>query len=114
MNHHHDLAESNPRPPQRRQAEQMQAIGRLSGGVAHDFNNLLTIINGYTELLTRRTAADDPLRPMLEEIRRAGLEATAVTRRLATAGNHPGSEAEISALDDELPGGSETILLVDD
>src|SRR5207237_5620561 len=73
---HHDLAGSQVRPPQRRQAEQMQAIGRLSGGVAHDFNNLLTIINGYTELLTRRTAADDPLRPMLEERRRAGREAT--------------------------------------
>ena len=111
---HHDLAESNPRPPQRRQADQMQAIGRLAGGVAHDFNNLLTIINGYTELLTRRTAADDPLRPMLEKIRRAGLEATAVTRRLATPGNQPDSEAEFAALDDELPGGTETILLADD
>ncbi|MBI3723412.1 response regulator [bacterium] len=67
---------------QLRHAQKMEAVGRLAGGVAHDFNNLLTAINGYSELILARLSERDPLRNDLEEIRKAGQRATALTRQL--------------------------------
>src|SRR3990170_722915 len=64
------------------QAEKIESIGRLAGGVAHDFNNLLTAILGYTELLLGNRAADDPDRPDLEEIQKSGQRAAALTQQL--------------------------------
>jgi len=61
------------------QSEKIESIGRLAGGIAHDFNNLLTAILGYTELLLDQRAADDPDRPDLEEIQKAGRRAAALT-----------------------------------
>lgn len=58
----------------------LEAVGRLAGGVAHDFNNLVTIISGYSDLLL--LTATDATRPKLEEIKRAGQRATALTRQL--------------------------------
>src|SRR5579871_4755381 len=67
-----DLTENETLQEEFRQAQKMEAVGRLAGGVAHDFNNMLTGIRGYTELLLKRMAKDDPLRGYVSEIMEAG------------------------------------------
>ncbi len=65
-----------------RQAQKMEAIGQLAGGLAHDFNNLLGVILGYCELLEAQTAMPEPTREMILEIQNAGESAKKLTQRL--------------------------------
>ncbi len=77
-----DITEQRKLEVQLQQAQKMDAIGHLAGGVAHDFNNLLMVIGAYAELALDSLAADNPLRHNLQEITNATRSAADLTRQL--------------------------------
>src|SRR5271170_1299938 len=77
-----DVTETRTLELQFRQAQKMEAIGRLAGGIAHDFNNLLMVISGYSEFLLERLGPDPGLRGPAQEISNATQRATSLTRQL--------------------------------
>jgi len=77
-----DITESKRMEEMFRQAQKMEAVGRLAGGIAHDFNNLLGVIIGYSEIFEERLSQNHPLRPKAEQIKKAGQRAATLTRQL--------------------------------
>ena len=75
-------AEREKLEAQFRQAQKMEAVGRLAGGIAHDFNNMLSIINGHAEMALIKLDPADPLRPKIQEIMNAGRRSADLVRQL--------------------------------
>jgi PAS domain S-box-containing protein len=77
-----DVTEQRELEQQLRQAQKMEAVGRLAGGIAHDFNNLLMVISGYCEFLAEGMGLDATLHTSVQEIANAAERATSLTRQL--------------------------------
>ncbi len=84
------------------QAQKMEAVGRLAGGLAHDFNNLLTAINGYTDLIVRQTE-DERLKTYVGEIKKAGDRAADLTSKLLALAKPPPSLRRVADLHQVVP-----------
>ncbi len=83
-----------------RQAQRLEAVGQLAGGVAHDFNNLLTVIQGNHDLLMRDFHGSDPRRSRLEEIGKAADKAASLTRQLLAFARRQRLEPEVLSLNE--------------
>ena len=81
-----DITDRRRLENQLQQAQKMDAIGRLAGGVAHDFNNLLMVISSYAELMLDSLAPQHPLRRNVDEIQKASRRAADLTRQLLAFG----------------------------
>jgi PAS domain S-box-containing protein len=77
-----DVTDRRVLEDQFRQAQKMEAVGRLAGGVAHDFNNLLMVISGYAEVMLAKLNLEDPLHEKARSIQQASDRATTLTRQL--------------------------------
>jgi len=87
-----------------RQAQKMEAIGRLAGGIAHDFNNLLSVILMYAEMAIPALAPNEPLRKDLEEIMKAGQRAATLTRQLLAFSRQQVLELKVIDLNELIAG----------
>ena len=92
-----------------RQAQKMEAIGRLAGGVAHDFNNLLTVIGTYCELLQQGLAEGNVRKADVDEIYNATVRAAALTNQLLTFSRKQVLQPKLISLN-EIVGGMEEML----
>ena len=90
-----DVTEQELLAAQLRQAQQMEALGQLAGGVAHDFNNVLAAIDGFARLLHDDLRSDDPRRADAEEIIRAAERGSAVARQLLAFSRRRALETEV-------------------
>ncbi|MGQ9920752.1 MAG: PAS domain S-box protein [Desulfobacca sp.] len=77
------------------QAQKLESVGRLAGGLAHDFNNMLSVIIGYAELLEKQISPEQPPYQLIEEIRRAGLRSRALTQQLLAFSRQQSQQLQI-------------------
>ncbi len=98
--HFQDITDRKQLEGQLRQAQKMEAIGRLAGGVAHDFNNVLTAVFGYVDLLREEVPADSSAQADLAEVRKAAERAAALTRQLLAFSRQQVLESVVLRLND--------------
>jgi PAS domain S-box-containing protein len=97
-----DITERRQLEQQLRQAQKMEAVGRLAGGIAHDFNNLLTVISGYMEILLADPAAKGATE--MREIMAAAERASALTRQLLAFSRRQLLKPQLISLNDVISG----------
>jgi two-component system, cell cycle sensor histidine kinase and response regulator CckA len=99
-----DLTERRRAEEQVRQAQKMEAVGRLAGGVAHDFNNMMMIIMGFSDFLLTTLAQDDPRWADADEIRKAAERAMQLTRQLLGFGRQQLTARSVLSLNEVVAG----------
>jgi signal transduction histidine kinase/ActR/RegA family two-component response regulator len=99
-----DMRERKRAEEELRQAQKMEALGRLAGGLSHDFNNLLTVILGECDLLLGDLAPDDPSYPSVEQIRQSGARAAALIRQLLAFSRRQMLQPELIDLNQVIAG----------
>ncbi len=102
-------AEKERLESQLRQAQKMESVGRLAGGVAHDFNNMLSVILGYAELTKSKLPDGHPLVNYLSEIEKAGIYSRDITRQLLTFSRKQIIEPMLVNLNDRITGTKKTL-----
>ena len=86
------------------QAQKMESVGRLAGGVAHDFNNMLSVIIGNTEIALKKVDPSAPVRKMLQDIMNAGMRSADLTRQLLTFARRQTVSPKVLDLNDTVTG----------
>ncbi|MGE5645161.1 MAG: ATP-binding protein [Acidobacteriota bacterium] len=104
-----DLTERRRFENRLREAQKMEAVGRLAGGVAHDFNNLLTIITGYADMLNGQLAPGDPMRGPAGEILNASRRASELARQLLAFSRRQFIQPKVTDLNEALRGMEELV-----
>jgi signal transduction histidine kinase/DNA-binding response OmpR family regulator len=94
-----DVTDHKALEEQLAQAQKMEAVGQLTGGVAHDFNNLLTIVMGNADIMMRRVEPDSPMLPKLQAIRQAVERGQALNRQLLAFARRDRLRSEVTNVD---------------
>lgn len=98
----HDVTEKKNLEDQYMQAQKMEAIGRLAGGIADDFNNMLSVIMGYSEIILNKLAKNSETYSEIEEIYKAGLRSSELTAQLLAFARKQTVKPKIIDLNDEI------------
>jgi two-component system, cell cycle sensor histidine kinase and response regulator CckA len=105
-----DLTRERELERELRQAQKMEAIGQLAGGVAHDFNNLLLVINNYAQMVRDDMTADDPRRADLDEILGAGARAAKLVQQLLAFARRDIRRPQVLSLNEVIEGLQEILI----